>query len=140
MRLFAFLPAALAVYQSICESPAFLLPAIPLSPNISRPHHRMRRSIVVHRELTALFPVALLFYSPPTESTRYIYIHCIRIRTRATFVLDRIFSARQGQRTGDLPFTIFIIIGNTTRELCERGSSIPWPHLFRLRNDASAVT
>lgn len=72
MRLFAFLPAALAVYQSICESPAFLLPAIRVSRNISRPHRRMRRSIVVHRKLTALFPVALfLFYFSPTESTKF---------------------------------------------------------------------
>lgn len=62
MRLFAFLPAALAAYQSICESPAFLLPAIRVSRNISRPRDRMRRSIVVHGKLTALFPVAFFFF------------------------------------------------------------------------------
>lgn len=75
MRLFAFLPAALAAYQSICESPAFLLPAIRVSRNISRPRDRMRRSIVVHGKLTALFPVAFFFFISPPLNLHHIYIH-----------------------------------------------------------------
>lgn len=117
MRLFAFLPAALAVYQSICESPAFLLPAIPLSPNISRPHHRMRRSIVVHRELTALFPVALLFYSPPLNlRDTYTYIAYVYERAPLLSLIGSFLRGRAKEPAiYHLPFSLSLEI---QRENC----------------------
>lgn len=95
MRLFAFLPAALAAYQSICESPAFLLPAIRVSRNISRPRDRMRRSIVVHGKLTALFPVAFFFfYFSPTESTPYVYTQIAYVLS--FLIIDRSLRPKRG--------------------------------------------
>lgn len=94
MRLFAFLPAALAAYQSICESPAFLLPAIRVSRNISRPRDRMRRSIVVHGKLTALFPVAFFFYFSPTESTPYVYTQIAYVLS--SLIIDRSLRPKRG--------------------------------------------